>query len=75
MFQFYTSFAVSCFFKMHGSGSGQAKVAPKLVVFLHPSIESGDSEAWHSSKMHADHFINDCAYYCSKGFYHFIYVM
>ena len=43
-------------------------IGPKLVVFLHPSAESGSdslSPEFRSLALlsvHADHFINDCAY-------------
>ena len=49
----------------------EGRVGPKLVVFLHPSAESGrlssDSLAHEFRRLallfvHADHFINDCAY-------------
>ena len=46
----------------------QARVGPKLIVFLHPSAESGrlSSDSLFRSLallyVHADHFINDCAY-------------
>ena len=49
----------------------QARVASKLVVFLHPSAESGRLSSDSLSPefrslallyVHADHFNNDCAY-------------
>ena len=57
--------------KCTAQARAQARVAPKLVVFLHSTAESGrlssnslspELEAWHSSRMHADLFINDGAY-------------
>ena len=53
--------------------TAQARVGPKLVEFLHPSAESchgrlsGDSLSPEFRSLallyvHADHFINDCAY-------------
>ena len=56
---------------MHSSGSGPEKVGPKLVVFLHPSAESGRLSSDSLSPefrslvllyVHADHFIDACAY-------------
>ena len=49
-----------------------ARVGPKLVVFLHPSAESGrlisdslspEFRTLALLHVHADHFINDCAFY------------
>ena len=49
----------------------QARVGPKLTFFLHPSVESGRLSSDYLSPefrslallyVHADHFINDCAY-------------
>ena len=56
---------------MHSSGFDPASVGPELIVFLHPSAESGRLSSDYLSPefrslallyVHADHFINDCAY-------------
>ena len=49
----------------------KTRVGPKLVVFLHPSAKSGRLSRYSLSPefrslallyVHADHFVNDCAY-------------
>ena len=60
---FYTKFTAQAW--------AHARVGPKLIVFLHPSAESGRMSSDSLSPefrslallyLHADHFINDCAY-------------
>ena len=73
MFQFYTPFHCKLPFynKCTAQARAQARVGPKLVVFLHPSAESGRLSSGSLSPdfrslallyVHADHLINDCAY-------------
>ena len=73
MFQFYTPlncklpFYTKCTAKTRVHG----RVGPKLVIFLHSSAESGRLSSDSLSPefrslaflyVHADHFINNCAY-------------
>ena len=73
MFQFYTP--VHCKLHLYTTCTAQAwakaRVGPKLIVFLHPSAELGRLSSDSLSPefrslallyVHADHFINDCAY-------------
>ena len=73
MFQFYTPF--HCKLPFYTKSTAQAwtpaRVGPKLVVFLHPSAESGrlnndslspEFRSLAHLDVHADHFINDCAH-------------
>ena len=73
MFQFYTTFNCKLPFytKCTAQTGAQARVGLKLIVFLHPSAESGRLISFSLSPefrslallyVHADHFINDCAY-------------
>ena len=72
-FQFYTPFHYKLPFytKSTAQARAQARVGPKLVVFLHPSAESGrlrsdslspEFRSFALLYVHADHFMNDCAY-------------
>ena len=56
MFQFYTPIRCKLHFytKCTAQARAQARVGPKLVVFLHLVLAL--------LFVHADHFINDCAY-------------
>ena len=56
---------------MHNSGFDPVSVGPELIVFLHPSAESGrlsnhyllpEFRSLALLYVNADHFINDCAY-------------
>ena len=72
MFQFYTPFHCKLPFTPNAQlRLGPARVGPKLIAFLHPSVESGRLSSDYLSPefrslallyLHADHFINDCAY-------------
>ena len=64
---------VNCLFYTKSTAQARAydRVGPKLIVFLHPSAEpgrlSGDSLSPEFRSLaplyvHADYFINDCAY-------------
>ena len=57
--------------KSTAQAHAQARAGPKLIIFLHPSAESWQLSSDSLSPefrslallyMHADHFINDCAY-------------
>ena len=73
MFQLITAFHCKLSFYTKCTAHAQAltRVGPKLVVFLHPFAESGrlisdslspEFRSWTILYVHADHFINDCAY-------------
>ena len=72
-FSFLRLSSVSCLFTPNAQLrlGAHARVGPKLVVFLHPSAESGRLSSDPLSLefrslvllfMHGDHFINDCVY-------------
>ena len=72
-FRFIRPSTVSCLFipKAPAQARTQARVGHKLIAFLHTSAESGRLSSDSLSPefrsltllyLHADHFINDCAY-------------